>query len=87
MRLATFIVTVTFSYKKLRKTFLKNIKEIFKKFKHTRRSDVLGRHYYVKKIQYECPIRKVYNFTCSPLRISLLFKLRPDFVIWKMVGK
>ena len=49
MRLATFIVTVTFSYKKLRKTFLKNIKEIFKKLKHTRRFDVLGRHYYVKK--------------------------------------
>ena len=24
---------------------------------------------------------KVYNFTCSPHRISLLFKLRPDFVI------
>ena len=48
MRLATFIVTVTFSYKKLRKTFLKNIKEIFKKLKHTRRFDVLGRHYYVK---------------------------------------
>ena len=23
----------------------------------------------------------------SPHRISLLFKLRPDFVIWKMVGK
>ena len=22
------------------------------------------------------------NFTCSPHRISLLFKLRPDFVIW-----
>ena len=30
--------------------------------------------------------RKVYNFTCSPHKISLLFKLRPDFVIWKMVG-
>ena len=23
--------------------------------------------------------KKVYNFTCSPHRISLLFKLRPDF--------
>ena len=51
MRLATFAVTVTFSYKKLRKTFLKNIKEIFKKLKHTRRFDVRGRHYYVKLVR------------------------------------
>ena len=26
---------------------------------------------------------KVYNFRSSPHRISVLFKLRPDFVIWK----
>ena len=31
--------------------------------------------------------KKVYNFTCYPHRISLSFKHRPDFVIWKMVGK
>ena len=31
--------------------------------------------------------KKSLQFTCSPHRISLLFKLRPDFVIWKMVGK
>ena len=49
IRLANFIVTVTFRYKKLRTTFLKNIKEILKKIKHIRRFDVLGRHYHVKK--------------------------------------
>ena len=31
--------------------------------------------------------RKVYNFTCSRHRISVLFKLRPDCVIWKTVEK
>ena len=31
--------------------------------------------------------RKVYNFSCSPHRISVFFKLKPDLVIWKMVGK
>ena len=28
--------------------------------------------------------RNVYNFICSPHTISVVFKLRPDFVIWKM---
>ena len=31
--------------------------------------------------------KKSLQFNMFPHRISLLFKLRPDFVIWKMVGK
>ena len=32
-------------------------------------------------------IAKESYFTCSPHRISVLFKLRLDFVIWKMFGR
>ena len=42
--------------KNCEKTFLKNIQEIVEKVKNIRRFDVLGRHYQVKKIQYECSI-------------------------------
>ena len=31
--------------------------------------------------------KKSLQFYMFPHRISLLFKLRPDFVIWKMAGK
>ena len=55
----SMVFIIIFSYKKTaKKLFLKTFKKFLKRLKNTRRFNVLGRHYQVKKKEYEYSINK-----------------------------